>query len=215
MTARRALLVAALFAAGCGNLVDGHYIGDAAIHVAAVLHGDVGPATRPIAGALWLGYGGLADPLDGIETTLLPITNVALPASFTCDVVGAPPDVGRYITADDSRIIPATMRLARLALIDDADSNGSFAIDVAGNVAPPDRLLAVAASQALLFVDAPPPDARALDDAHAFLGNWELAGHGYHVVQLDGGATMPDAAAHVIDATTPVIFTPPSLPVSW
>jgi hypothetical protein len=145
----------------------------------------------------------------------MPIAGVTFPASLSIDVVGAPPDVGRYITADDSLVIPATMRLARLSIVDDVNRDGAFAVDAAGTIVPPDRLIALAGLQALLFVETPPSDARALDAAHAFLPNWELAGRGYHLVQLDGSATMPDSSAHVVAPTTRLVFTAPSLPVRW
>jgi hypothetical protein len=210
----RALALAiALSLTGCGRLVDGQYLGDAAIRLSCVIRGDVPPVASPVIGVAWLGFGGLAAPLDGIDTATLPVTTVALGESFTFDVIGAPPDVGRYITADDARILPVTMRLARVALLDDVDHDGKFALDDAGNVAAPDRLVALAASQALLYVDTPPPDARAL--AGDFLSDWSSVDRGYHVLALDGSAAMPDAAAHVIADTSTIVFSPPSTPVSW
>jgi hypothetical protein len=214
LSARRLALCIAL-STGCGNLVDGEYLGDAVIRLAAIVQGDVAPARSPVVGVAWLGYAGLADPLDGLQTTELPITSILFPSSFSFDVVGAPPDVGRYITADDSRIIPATMRVGRLIVLDDVDRDGRFTVDAAGVVVAPDRLIAVAARQALMYVDDPPPDPGALTAAHAFLRDWTPAARGYHLLQLDGDAAMPDVTAQVIAPSTQVIFTPPAMTVSW
>jgi hypothetical protein len=203
-----------LLASGCGQrVVDGEFLGDATLRLTGFMAARVRPPPRPLVGALWLGYDGLSQPLSGVETTVLPITSFDL-SGFTCDVLGAPPSAGQYLTADGS-LIPASIRLARLFVFEDVDANGTFAVDGSGQLAAPDILLAVAASTALLFVEKPPPEPHALDAAHLFLGNWEAADFGYHLLQLDGPDATPDVAAHVIDARTQVAFTTPSLPVIW
>lgn len=194
-------------AAGCGDrLVDGAYAGDATVRVHATAQLTLA-AQRPRVAALWLGYGAAFDPWQGVETTVLPVSSVGFPPSFTFDVLTAPPGAGRYAT-HDGRIVPAVVRFARFALFDDVDGDDALALDGAGAVAPPDRLLARAAQQVLLFVAQPATGAAALDGADALLTDWEDAGPGYHLVALDAAVTPPDFAGHVIAPDTFVVFAP-------
>ncbi|MEP6654216.1 MAG: hypothetical protein ABJA82_12705 [Myxococcales bacterium] len=197
-------------AAGCGDrLVSGSFAGDATvrIHATAQLAVAVAVAGRPRVAALWLGYGAAAHPLEGIETTVLPVSSVGFPPSFTFDVLTAPPSAGNYATRD-GRIIPAEVRFARFALFDDLDADDTLALDDTGAVVPPDRLLARTAQHLLLFVAQPASQPAALDGADALLTNWEDAGPGYHVVELDPAVTPPDFAGHVVPPETFVRFYP-------
>ena len=116
---------------------------------------------------------------------------------------------GRYQLVD-GRIVPATIRIARLIIFDDLDGNGSFAVGASGAVEAPDRLLARAEEQILLFVQRAPADPAALDGAGAILTNWNAAYPGYHIVAVDPTVAPPDLSGHVVDNTTPVVFVPPT-----
>jgi len=201
-----ALILAAV--AGCGDrLVSGGFAGDATVRIHATAQLDVAVAQRPRVAALWLGYGAAADPLQGIETTVLSVSSVAFPPSFTFDLLSAPPSAGNYAT-HDGRIIPAQVRFARFALFDDLDADDELALDDTGDVAPPDRLLAGTAQHLLLFVAKPAAQPAALDSSDALLTNWEDAGPGYHVVALDPAVAPPDFAGHVVPPETFVVFYP-------
>src|SRR6185369_12318873 len=103
-------------AAGCGDrLVSGGFAGDATVRIHATAQLDVAVAQRPRVAALWLGYDAALNPLQSIETTVLPVSSVAFPPSFTFDLLRAPPSAGNYAT-HDGRIIPAEVRFARFAL---------------------------------------------------------------------------------------------------
>ena len=204
---RVAALLTALcaLAAGCGErLVDGAYAGDATvrIHATAQL---VSTAQRERVAALWLGYGAAFSPLQGIQTTVLPVSSVDFPPSFTFDLLMAPPSTGHYAT-HDGRIVPAIVRFARFVLFDDLDGDDALALDASGAAAPPDRLLARADQHMLLFVAQPAADPTALDSADALLTNWEDAGPGYHIVELDGSIAPPDFGGRVIASDTFVVF---------
>jgi hypothetical protein len=209
----RVLLLATLVNAGCGQrIVDGEFLGDATIRLNGLMQTYVGQPSHAVVGALWLGYGALLDRARGLEPAVLPISSYRFPPAFTCDVLDAPPSVGQYVTADD-RVVPATMRLGRLLVLDDVDGDGRFALDDSGQLLPPDRLLAVAAHHALLFVDQVPDDRNALDGQ--ILLNWEAVDHGYYVVELAATVAAPDLSARVVDAHAEVLFTTPTSPSSW
>jgi hypothetical protein len=197
------ILVSLVVVAGCGQrIVDGQFLGDAAIRLSGQVH-DVGQPSNPYVGALWLGYD-LASPLTGLDTAVLPIASTQV-GRVDFEILGAPPSAGQYLDGAGA-IVPATMRIGRLIIFDDGDHDRTFTLDAAGNLTPPDCLLAMANAQALLYVAVPPSDPGALDAAHLFLGNWEVADVGYHLISLDGPATMPLATAQVIDSRWPVGF---------
>jgi hypothetical protein len=201
------VLVTALVAltAGCGErLVDGAYPGDATMRVHATTQGTIA-AQRPRVAALWLGYGAAFAPLQGIETTVLPVSSVGFPPSFTFDVLKAPPSTGHYAT-HDGRIVPAAVRFARFVLFDDLDNDDALALDGTGAVVPPDQLLARTDQHRLLFVAQPAANPTALDSADALLTNWEDAGPGYHIVDLDDAVAPPDFRGRVTAAETFVVF---------
>jgi hypothetical protein len=209
----RSLIIIALVGAGCGQrIVDGQFLGDATIRLNAALHNGVG-SPRGLVGAVWLGYD-LAQPLSGVETEVLPISQYGYPPTFTCDVLGAPPSAGQYF-APDGTLVLATLRLGRLIMFEDGDGNNAFSLDDNGQLAPPDSLIAVAAQQALVFVGAPPADVHALDQQHQLLDNWEAAQLGYQVVSLAGPFSAPNTPATVIGSRTQVIFSAASLSMSW
>lgn len=175
------------------------------VHATAQL--TVAGAQRPRVAALWLGYGAAAAPLQGIETTVLPVSSIGFPPSFTFDLLTAPPSAGRYATRD-GRIVPAVVRFARFVLFDDLDGDDALALDGTGAVVPPDRLLARTAQHMLLFVAQPAADPAALDGADALLTDWEEAGPGYHVIELDPAVPPPDFAGHVTAPDTFAVFSP-------
>ena len=191
--------------AGCGErLVDGAYAGDATVRIHGTAQlGSTPPRAR--VAALWLGYGAAFSPLQGIQTTVLPVSSVDFPSSFTFDLLMAPPSTGHYAT-HDGRIVPAIVRFARFVLFDDLDSDDALALDASGAVAPPDRLLARAEQHMLLFVAQPATDPTALNGTDALLTNWEEAGPGYHIVELDGAIAPPDFGGRVIAPGTFVVF---------
>jgi hypothetical protein len=200
---------AILLAAGCGDrLVEGGYYGDATLRLHGVIGSALGDPSHAQVGAAWLGYSGLVDPTSGIDTAVLPITSVQFPTNFECDVLHAPPSAGRY-AAHGGGIIPASIRLARLLLIDDVDQDGRFTLDDAAHVVPPDQLLATSDDHALLFVQQPPDHPAALDGADALLTNWEAADANYHVVELDTTVAKPDLSGRVVANDTHVFFTAP------
>jgi hypothetical protein len=204
---RTALLLAGLVAAGCGNrLVDGSYLGDATIRLHGVLGAPVGQPERARAGVVWLGYEALRQPTHGLETMLLPISATEFPSSFVCDALEAPPSVGRYVTAAGS-YIPSFFRVGRLVLFDDVDGDGSFALDSEARVVAPDRLLAASQRHLLLYVDERPANPAALDGADALLSDWSDTVIGYQLVELDDTVALPDLSGHVVDRTTPIVFT--------
>jgi len=195
-------------AAGCGDrLVSGGFAGDATVRIHATAQLDVAVAQRPRVAALWLGYDAALNPLQSIETTVLPVSSVAFPPSFTFDLLRAPPSAGNYAT-HDGRIIPAEVRFARFALFDDRDEDDALTLDDTGALASPDRLLARTAQHLLLFVAKPAAQPAALDSAGSLLTNWEDAGPGYHVVELDPGVAPPDFVGHVVTPETFVVFYP-------
>jgi hypothetical protein len=204
-------LIVCLALAGCGRIIDGQYLGDATIRLEAILPFDVGAPRHIAAGAVWLGYEGLIHPLVGIETSLLPI-NPGVGTRFTCDVLGAPPSSGDYVTTGDA-LMPVQMRLGRLIVLDDSNGDGRFALDDTGALVPPDCLLAVAPTQALLYLPAPPDAATAA--TAPWLRDWHNAVAGHQLVQLDGDVATPDVAARLVGATTLVQFAPLTLPVAW
>ena len=207
-SASASLVVTLAALAGCGDrLVDGGFAGDATVHVHATAQLTVAAAQRPRVAALWLGYGAASSPLEGIETTVLPVSAVGFPPSFTFDVLTAPPSAGRYAT-HDGRIIPALVRFARFVLFDDLDGDDALALDEAGGVVPPDQLLARTTQQMLLFVSQAAAEPATLDGADALLTDWEDAGPGYHVVELDHSVAAPDFAGHVAALDTFVVFSP-------
>jgi hypothetical protein len=198
--------LSAATAAGCGDrLVDGDFVGDATLRLRGVIGSPLVNPAHAMVGAAWLGYAGFIEPTAGIETTALPITSIQFPPNFECDVLDAPPSVGRYAAAGGG-IIPASMRLARLLLFDDADTDGRFALDAEARVVAPDQLLAASTDFALLFVAQAPADPVAFDGAGALLTNWEAAGSGYHVVALDPTAPKPALSGQVVANDTRVIF---------
>jgi hypothetical protein len=186
-------------------LVDGAYAGDATMHVHATAQVAIA-AQRPRVAALWLGYGAAFKPLQGIETTVLPVSSVDFPPSFTFDLLTAPPSAGRYAT-HDGRIVPAVVRFAHFVLFDDQDGDDALALDDTGAVVPPDRLLSRTDQHKLLFVAQPAIDPTALDGADALLTNWEDAGPGYHIVELDTAIAPPNFGGHVTGPSTFVVFT--------
>ena len=207
MTARRAALVCLLLIAGCGDpLAGGDFSGDATIRLHATVTAALGDPTRARVGALWLGYDAADDPARGIETTTLPVSAVQFPPSFVCDVVGPPPSAGSYTTADH-HIVPASIRLARLIVFDDADADGACALDGEGKLAGADVLLARAASHLLLFVERPPDDPAALQQARALLTNWEEAPPGYHLLEVDPGSLPGEFLWRVVRSDTLIPFT--------
>jgi len=197
-----------LATAGCGDrLVDGAFSGDATVRLHATAQFAVGAAQRPRVAALWLGYGAAADSWQGVETTVLPVSSVGFPPSFTFDVLTAPPGAGRYATRD-ARIVPAVVRFARFVLFDDLDGDDALALDGAGAVTSPDLLLARTAQHLLLFVDQPAENPTALDGADTLLTDWEDAGPGYHVIELDPAVPPPDFSGHVTSPDTFLVFFP-------
>ena len=210
MIARAAIWLTLGLVAGCGqSLAGGDFEGDATVRLQGTVGLPVGDAAHPTVGALWLGYSAAIDPTNGIETTTLPVTSVRFPPSFSFDLLGPPPSAGQYATAD-GRVIPSAMRLARLVLFDDVDANGGFAVDDSGQIASPDRSLARAEGQMVLFIETPPPDPAALDGADTLIGNWEVASPGYHLLALDTTVAPPDFSGRVIPTDTPVVFVPSS-----
>ena len=196
--------------AGCNQaLVDGDFVGNASIRLQGTVGVPVGDPAHAMVGALWLGYSAVFNPTSGIETTTLPVTSVHFPPSFVCDVLGPPPSSGHYVTRD-SRIIPSSLRFARLILFDDQDTDGRFDVDGGGHLVPPDRLLARAAGNLLLFVERSASDPAALDGADTLLTNWEAATAGYHIVELDPSVAPPDFSGHVVATNTSIVFVPPS-----
>lgn len=198
---------------GCGQrLQGGDFAGDATVRLQGTVGAPVGDAARAQVGALWLGYAAAVDPQSGIETTTLPVTSIHFPPTFIFDVLGPPTSFGHYAT-HAGRIIPANLRIARLILFDDQDGDGQLAIGADGDIAPPDRLLARADADLLLFVDTPPADPAALDGADALISNWEDASRGYHLLALDSSVAPPDFRGRVIDAgATSIVFVPPATP---
>ena len=206
--ARTGIWVGLALLAGCGqSLAGGDIEGDATVRLQGTVGLPVGDAAHPTVGALWLGYSAAIDPTNGIETTTLPVTSVHFPPSFSFDLLGPPPSTGYYAAAD-GRIIPSAMRIARLVLFDDQDANGLFAVDDAGQVAAPDRLLAVANGQMVLFIESPPDDAASLDGADMLLSNWEAASRGYHLLVLDTSVAPPDFSGRVVPTDMAVVFVP-------
>jgi hypothetical protein len=216
LSSRRLVPWLALFVCGCGQrIVDGEYPGDAALHLNGIMEGDVGQPLRGMVGAAWIGYAGLVVPLMGLETATLPISSGPIfPPRLAFDALDAPPSAGQYLLPDGS-LVPARVRLGRLIVFDDIDSDGTFSIGDDGRLRAPDRLLAMATQEALLFVEQPPANPAALDRAQLLIGNWEAAkSYGFHLVHLDGPPATPDLAAHVIAPTTAVTFRmPDDLPI--
>jgi len=203
------LVLSLVLAPGCSDrLVDGAFLGDSTIR----LHGELGAHLpdpyAPVVGAIWLGYAGLSEPTEGVETTALPITALRFPGTFICDVLDPPPSSGRY-QLPTGGIVPAAIRIARLVIFDDRDGDVAFQLDATGAVMPPDRLLAQAEEQLLLFVQHGPLDPGALDAAGAILTNWEEAFPGYHVVTIDPAVAPPSLLGQVVDNATAVTFVPP------
>ena len=205
-----ALVAAALGSApGCGDrLVDGAFLGDSTIRLRGELASHVPDPRAPLVGAMWLGYSGLFDPSQGLETTALPITSVRFPAAFNCEILDPPPSSGNY-QLGTGVIVTASIRIARLIIVDDRDGDGGFTVDPTGAVTPPDRLLSRAEEQVLMFVQHAPADPAALDATGAILTNWEAAFPGYHVVALDPAVAPPGLSGHIVDNATSVIFVPP------
>jgi len=200
------LLAAA--SAGCGDrLVDGSFAGDATVRLHATAQLAVASAQRPRVAALWLGYGAAGGSAQGLETTVLPVSSVGFPPSFTFDVLTAPPSAGHYATRD-GRIIPALVRFARFVLFDDRDGDDALALDGSGVVARPDQLLARTDQQLLLFVAQPVADPVALDGAGMLLTDWEDATPGYHVIDLDPAVAAPDFAGRVTAPDRFLVFSP-------
>jgi hypothetical protein len=199
----------ALGLGACGDaLVDGGYSGDKALRLQGTLGSSVGVPERPQVGALWLSYSAAMDGGHGSkETTILPISSVPFPPSFVFDVVGVPPSVGAYLT-HDGRIIPASVRFARLVLFDDRDGDGRWQLDESGLMAPPDQPLARAERHLLAFVGEPPADASALAGSGNLLTNWSEATPGFHLVELDPIVAAPDFAGRLVATDTPIGFTP-------
>jgi hypothetical protein len=194
---------------GCDDrLVDGTFLGDSTIRLRGELASHVVDPRAPLVGAVWLGYAGLSNPTEGIETTALPITALGFAARFTCEILDPPPSSGRYQLAD-GRIVPAEIRIARLIVIDDLDGDGHFGIDASGALVAPDRLLARAVDQVLLFVQHAPHDPGQLDATGAILTNWEAAFPGYHLVSTDPAVAPPNLSGHVVDNSMTVGFVPP------
>lgn len=210
MIARGAACVALGALAACGqSLAGGDFEGDATVRLQGTVGLPVGEAVHPTVGALWLGYSAAIDPANGVETTTLPVTSVHFPPSFTFDLLGPPPSTGDYATAD-GRIIPSAMRVARLVLFDDLDADGRFAVDSGGQIAAPDRPLARADGQMVLYIQTAPPDPAALDGADTLIADWEAASPGYHLLALDGSVSLPDFSGQVVSIDTPVVFVPSS-----
>lgn len=208
-------LTLALALSGCGDrLVDGGFLGDAAI----VLHGSITATAAtprsPAVGAVWLGFSALFNRRSGIETRTLPISAIEFPAAFTCDLLGAPPNTGYYQTARGD-IIPSSIRIARLLVFDDVDHNGGFALDDGGRVLPPDQLLSRSESHALLFVTQEAADPHSLDGRDMILNNWTEAFAGYHIIALDPSVASPNLAGRVVGNDTKVVFTPPVSEVNF
>lgn len=199
-------LAGLLLLGGCGDrLVNGSFLGDAALQVHGFLAGTPQAAARPLAGAIWLGYSALYNRSLGIETRTLPLSATQFPAAFVCDVLEAPPSTGQYQTAS-SFLIPSFLRVARLILFDDLDGDGRFTIDEAGQLLPPDRLLGRSDSHVLLFISQPPEDPESLNGKDAILANWQDAFRGYHIVELNPNVVAPNLSGQVVDKTTSVRF---------
>jgi hypothetical protein len=206
------LLAVALAGSGCGDtLADGEYLGDGTMRLHGIIAVSVGMPARPMIGAVWLGYSALADASAAAEAAAYPITSIGL-AEFEASVWSRPPSVGRYLLAGGS-ILPATIRIARLIVFDDADHDGRFTLagtgDGAADVAAPDRLLARSDDSALLFVQDPPADPAALNAAGLIVTNWGEASSGYHLVHLDGPAGAPAFPGHIVSNETPAVFVAP------
>jgi hypothetical protein len=213
LIARATILLALAVLPACGqSLATGAFEGDATVQLQGTAGVPVGAAVNPTVGALWLGYSAASDPANGLETTTLPVTAVHFPPSFTFDFLGPPPSTGDYATADE-RIIPSAIRIAALILFDDVDADGQVAVDGAGLIVAPDRLLARADGQMVLFVESPPADPSALDGADTLITNWEAATPGYHLLALDTSVTPPDFSGRVVSTQMPVVFVPSSTAV--
>jgi hypothetical protein len=189
---------------GCGDpLADGSYLGDATIRVHAVMQGDLSNAQHAAVAVLWLGYSALADEtFSGVESSVMPITSIDFPPRFTCDLLSPPPSAGAYLEPD-GQFVPAFVRIGILIVFDDADQDGHVAIDAAGQLVGPDRLLAQSTSHALLYVATEPSDPQALDAQHEILSNWETASAHYNLFAIDSSPV----SGHVVDAGSTVVFT--------
>lgn len=200
---------------GCGDrLVDGSFLGDAAIRLHGSFAATVPTPRSPAVGAVWLGFSALFNRRSGVETRTLPISAIEFPAAFTCDLLGAPPNTGYYQTARGD-IIPSSIRIARLLVFDDVDQNGGFALDDGGRVLPPDQLLSRSESHALLFVTQEAADPHSLDGRDMILNNWTEAFPGYHIIALDPSVASPNLAGRVVGNDTKVVFTPPVSEVNF
>ena len=201
---RRALWLSAVtLLGGCGDrVVDGGYKGQATLQLHGEMTVSVGQPNDPAGGAVWFGYSALVQPTPPLETSVLPVSDIEFPPEFVCDVLAPPLSTGRY--AWPGQIIPALIRIARLVVIDDVNRDGRFAVDDAGLVQAPDRLLAVSARELLLFVDRLPDEPRVLNGA--LLHNWQDAILGYNLIELDPDAAPPALVGRVVAPDTRVIF---------
>ncbi len=200
---------------GCGDrLVDGSFLGDAAIQLHGSFAATVPTPRSPAVGAVWLGFSALFNRRLGVETQTLPISALSFPSAFTCDLLGAPPSTGYYQTVR-GEIIPSSIRIARLLVFDDVDQDGSFALDDDGRMRAPDELLSQSQSHALLFVTQAAAEPQALDGRDLILNNWTEAFAGYHIIELDPRVGPPDLAGRVVGNDTKVVFTPPSSEINF
>lgn len=208
-------LALALGLGGCGDrLVDGGFLGDAAIRLHGTFAANVPTPRHPAVGAVWLGFSALFNRRSGIETRTLPISAIEFPSAFTCDLLGAPPNTGYYQTAA-GEIIPSSIRIARLLVFDDVDQDGGFTLDEEGRMRPPDQLLSQSQSHALLFVTREAEDPQSLDGRNLILNNWTEAFPGYHIIALDPSVVSPSLAGRVVGNDTKVVFTPPVSEVNF
>ena len=213
---RRLLGIAcALGLGGCGDrLVDGAFLGDAAIRFHGVLTAPVARPGEATVGAVWLGFSALSQRSSGIETRTLPISELKFPSNFTCDLLDTPPGTGYYQTARGV-IIPSSLRIARLFVFDDADRDGRFALDASGLLVAPGRLLARSTRHGLIFVSAAPASPESYDGSGMILTNWEQALPGYHLIALDPAVASPDLSGAVVGNDTPVEFELPRSEVNF
>lgn len=165
-------------------------------------------------GAVWLGFSALSRRGSGIETRTLPISELAFPSNFICDLLDTPPGTGYYQTARGV-IIPSSLRIARLFVFDDADQDGRFALDENGLLVPPDRLLARSVRHALIFVSTTLAEPQSYDGSGMILTNWEQALPGYHLVALDPDVVSPNLSGTVVGNDTPVEFSLPQSEVNF
>lgn len=205
MTLPRNLCLAALVAAGgCGDrLVDGRYLGDAALRLRATLPTVSANVERPLVGVVWLGYEALIRR-SGASISAARVSP-ALPPYFTFDVIGEPPSVGVYLDSDGTPI-DADLRLARLIFVDDADGDATFVLDENLAVRAPDRLVAEAERHLLLYFAR-----RELGgEPVGLLDDWSAVRVGANLIERDPAVASPALRARVVDDATTVVFDLPS-----